>query len=86
MSNDTVMIPLEKGTYNRDLLISIDTVETVARRWTVSFDITMQMTRPMGRVSKHIARVTTVHIDGLAQGIANSSALAMDLLQSCTKP
>ena len=26
------------------------------------------------------------HIDGLAQDYSNSSALAMELLQSCTKP
>ena len=26
------------------------------------------------------------HIDGLVQGCSNSSALAMELLQSCTKP
>ena len=27
-----------------------------------------------------------VHIDGLVQDCSNSSALAMELLQSCTKP
>ena len=28
----------------------------------------------------------TIHIDGLVQACSNSSALAMELLQSCTKP
>ena len=27
-----------------------------------------------------------VHVDGLVQDCGNSSALAMELLQSCTKP
>ena len=30
--------------------------------------------------------MTQLHIDGLVQYCSNSSALAMELLQSCTKP
>ena len=31
-------------------------------------------------------KLSLEHIDGLAQDCSNSSALAMELLQSCTKP
>ena len=33
-----------------------------------------------------IYHITSYHIDGLGQDCSNSSALAMELLQSCTKP
>ena len=33
-----------------------------------------------------MANFTDAHIDGLVQDYSNSNALAMELLQSCTKP
>ena len=34
----------------------------------------------------HTPQIDTLHIDGWVQDCSNSSALAMELLQSCTKP
>ena len=37
-------------------------------------------------IGMYFLGIAVVHIDGLAQDCSNSSALAMELLQSCTKP
>ena len=55
--------------------------DTVCKKW---LNITLYR-----MISKYRTRLSTTfktHVDGLVQGCSNSSALAMRLLQSCTKP
>ena len=56
------------------------------------FRCDMAFIEPMHRNKPNITYLLTpwvmhrVHINGLVQNCSNSSALAMELLQSCTKP
>ena len=55
--------------------------------WLCSMDQCYEMMCPFPQNSLKLCYILGVlHLDGLVQDCSNSSALALELLQSCTKP
>ena len=49
--------------------------------------VSSDSSKPMSRITPHLScSFFAAHINGLVQDCSNSSALAMELLQSCAKP